>query len=339
MALLETSSQKFFETGGCVSCHHQNITDLAATEVRAKGLRVDPTGGHRTHQDARAARRRALLCMNGWTSACPKSSPRRSPTLAAMGYPANRATDALVADIAASQLADGSWPLVGGRSAAVRPPKTALITRAALCVRSLKAYGPPGRAAEMNARIAKARQWLLAATPVTAEERNMRLLGLHWAGADGSTLKPSPPRSPPHSSATAAGARSTASGLTHTPPASRSTRWRKPVPLAPTDPALRERREFPARDAGRERIVARREPLAEVPGLLQQRLPVRRRSVDQRMGDRLGDDGAGAGGAGHRHIADISHSNRGARKDRGETLPLRARRALRFTSCSWFNPG
>ena len=30
----------------------------------------------------------------------------------------------------------------------------------------------------MNARVAKARRWLLAATPVTAEERNMRLLGL-----------------------------------------------------------------------------------------------------------------------------------------------------------------
>jgi hypothetical protein len=109
--------------------------------------------------------------------------------LAAMGYPANRATDALVADIAASQLDDGSWPLVGGIGH--RPPaEEGLITRTALCVRSLKAYGAPGRAAEMNARIAKASQWLRAATPVTAEDRNMRLLGLHWAGADASTLKP-----------------------------------------------------------------------------------------------------------------------------------------------------
>jgi hypothetical protein len=42
----------------------------------------------------------------------------------------------------------------------------------------------------MNARIAKARQWLLAATPVTSEERNMRLLGLYWSGADAAALKP-----------------------------------------------------------------------------------------------------------------------------------------------------
>ncbi len=41
MALLETSSQKFFETSGCVSCHHQNVADLAAAEVRAKGLKFD----------------------------------------------------------------------------------------------------------------------------------------------------------------------------------------------------------------------------------------------------------------------------------------------------------
>ena len=45
--------------------------------------------------------------------------------LAAMGYPANRATDALVADIAASQMADGSWHLVGGVGKADRPPRTA----------------------------------------------------------------------------------------------------------------------------------------------------------------------------------------------------------------------
>src|SRR5207247_7108152 len=40
MALLETSSQKFYETSGCISCHHQNIADLAAAGARAKGIAV-----------------------------------------------------------------------------------------------------------------------------------------------------------------------------------------------------------------------------------------------------------------------------------------------------------
>jgi len=188
MALLESSSQKFFETSGCVSCHHQNIADFAAAEMRAKGLRFDP----------KAAVERVKMLASGpppgllyerMDIGVPEIFASSLSALAAMGYPANRATDALVANIAASQMADGSWYLVGGIQS--RPPsEDGLITRTALCVRSLKVFGPPGRAAEMNARIAKARQWLVNATPVTSEDRNMRLLGLYWAGADAPTLKP-----------------------------------------------------------------------------------------------------------------------------------------------------
>src|SRR5204862_434435 len=57
------------------------------------------------------------------------------------------------------------------------------------CVRALKVYGPPSRPG-MAAQIAKARDWLLAAKPVSSEQRNMRLLGLYWAGADAAALKP-----------------------------------------------------------------------------------------------------------------------------------------------------
>ena len=108
--------------------------------------------------------------------------------LAAVDVPANPAIDALVAEIAATQAADGSWHLTGGVNE--RPPaEEGAITRTALGVRSLKVYGPPGRAAEMNARVDNARRWLLAATPLTSEDQNMRLLGLLWAGTDAATLK------------------------------------------------------------------------------------------------------------------------------------------------------
>ena len=56
-------------------------------------------------------------------------------------------------------------------------------------MRGLKVYGPPGRAAEMKGRIDRARQWIMAARPATAEDRNMQLLGLHWAGADEPALR------------------------------------------------------------------------------------------------------------------------------------------------------
>ena len=151
------------------------------------------------------------------------------------GHPPDPVTDKLVAKIAATQAADGSWH--GQNGAGDRPPaEEGFITRTALCIRSLKVYGPPGRAAEMNARVSRARRWLAAATPVTAEERNMRLLGLMWSGADAATLKPLAATILARSSLTAAGVRSTRWRAMPTPPASRCTRSPR---RAASPPAIR----------------------------------------------------------------------------------------------------
>jgi hypothetical protein len=188
MALLETSSQKFFEASGCISCHHQNATGLAAGEARAHGLRFDAK--------ATAARIDMLkegppppLLLERMDINVPEIFASVLVALAAENVPPNPATDIIAASLAAAQAPDGSWRLQNGIGD--RPPTSVGgITRAALCIRSLSVYGPPARAAEMNGRLARARQWLLAAKPVTAEDRNMRLLGLSWAGVDAATLKP-----------------------------------------------------------------------------------------------------------------------------------------------------
>src|SRR5262249_46909467 len=41
----------------------------------------------------------------------------------------------------------------------------------------------------INARIKRARVWLIATTPKTSEERAFRLLGLHWSGADSADIR------------------------------------------------------------------------------------------------------------------------------------------------------
>jgi hypothetical protein len=187
MALLETSSQKFFESSGCVSCHHQNITDLAAGEARAKGVKVSADAAMERMKMLGAAPPPQVL-YERMDIGVPEIFSMTLAALAALDVPANRATDALVAEIAATQAADGSWHLTGGIND--RPPaEEGMISRTALAIRSLKVYGAPGRGEEMRARIANAREWLLAATPVTSEERNMQLLGVFWAGADAATLK------------------------------------------------------------------------------------------------------------------------------------------------------
>ena len=187
LALLETSSQKFFEGSGCVSCHHQNATGMAAGEARLKGI----------HFDAKASAARVDMLKEGpppplllerMDINVPEIFASTLVALAAENVPPNPVTDMIVANLAATQAADGSWHIENG--VGERPPSAeGAITRTALCVRSLKVYGSPGRGAEMTARIAKARQWLASAKPLTAEDRNMQLLGLRWADADAATLK------------------------------------------------------------------------------------------------------------------------------------------------------
>jgi hypothetical protein len=64
-------------------------------------------------------------------------------------------------------------------SSAARPPEEeGDIIRTALCLRAMKTYGAPGRAPEWAARISKARHWLETAKPITAEDRDMQLLGM-----------------------------------------------------------------------------------------------------------------------------------------------------------------
>ncbi len=188
LALLETSSQKFFDGSGCVSCHHQSITDMAAAESRAHGLKVNA--------DAIVARMKMLqsappapLLLERMDISVPEIFASALTGLAALGQTPNRVTDLLAANIAATQAADGSWHVAGGIGD--RPPaEEGFITRTALCIRALKVYGPPGRAPEMTDRVARARRWLESAAPLTAEERNMKLLGLMWAGADADARKP-----------------------------------------------------------------------------------------------------------------------------------------------------
>src|SRR5262249_3442939 len=84
-------------------------------------------------------------------------------------------------NLATHQSDDGAWHFAVMK----RPPMMeGSFTRTALVARALKNYGPPTRRAEFESRLAKARQWLSAAKPVTTEDRNMQLLGLSWLGAD-----------------------------------------------------------------------------------------------------------------------------------------------------------
>ena len=187
VALLEKSSWQFFANSGCVSCHAQSMTDMAVGVARSKGLRVDEKAAKERANMLKAVYPPEPLLERMDPPGAEEQLAYPLAGLALNSYPPDRMTDGMVANIAATQGADGSFHV----GAAARPPgEEGDIFRTAICIRALKVWGPPGRGVEMAARIAKARQWLAMAKPLTAEDRNMQLLGLYWAGdLDANTAK------------------------------------------------------------------------------------------------------------------------------------------------------
>ena len=188
VAILESSSKGFYEKSGCVACHAQAMTDLAAAEARLKGARVDAkaTLERQTMYDLGAFP--PFLLEERGDILVPEIVAYSALGAAASGHPVDRTTDAMALNIAASQNRDGAWHQ---RAAIQERPggEDGDIFRTALCLRVLASYAPPGRLAEMTSRVAKAREWLTHAAPVTAEDRNMQLLGLVWAGASTASVK------------------------------------------------------------------------------------------------------------------------------------------------------
>ena len=181
-SLMERTSGRYVETGGCAACHAQNITDVAAAAARDKGLRVGDAEAEARLQDAagRFAAGTSMLLERLDSVGTPDVPLYTLVALDSRGYAPDAMTDAMIANLAAQQYTDGRWHLGG----LARPPiQDGDIFRTAFAIRALSVYAPPGRAAETKARIDRATAWLAAATPTTAEDRNLQLLGLKWAGA------------------------------------------------------------------------------------------------------------------------------------------------------------
>jgi ankyrin repeat protein len=185
IGLLEKSSAEYIVKSGCPGCHAQVITNFAVAAARTKDISLDQ----------KLARDRMHQLASPLTSVGPALLEGRDPVgtepilfgaeaLAQGGYPPNRGTDLMVAAIAAHQQQDGNWHVLMSRT----PIVDGDFTSTALGIRALKVYGTPGRTQEMTQRIERAKQWLLSATPVSAEDRDMRLVGVASAGASREVL-------------------------------------------------------------------------------------------------------------------------------------------------------
>jgi hypothetical protein len=182
-ALLQTAATEFFKQSGCVGCHHQPAALMATDAARRAGLKVDDGAakGHAKMAEGQANFFQQALnerldsggAQDGWIFELLALSTEK--------YPPNRLTDTLVSYIAALQRRDGSW-WFGGVSRA--PMEEGRIARAALGLRVMQLYSTPGMKADLDVRIARARDFLLKAQAKTNDEAAMQIAGLHWAGGN-----------------------------------------------------------------------------------------------------------------------------------------------------------
>jgi ankyrin repeat protein len=182
--LLERTNDQFFHKSACFACHEQPPATFAAAAARALGIPVDEKASHerllQITLPINPIQLEGAAALGG-----ADNNLYAAEALVRAGYPANRITDYLAANLAASQGGDGGWHLPGySRS----PLQDSDFSRTAMAIRALKTYGTPGRAAEMKERIERGKQWLLDAKPVILEDMDMRLVGVAAAGANAAEL-------------------------------------------------------------------------------------------------------------------------------------------------------
>jgi len=187
-ALLESSSTTFFKNSGCVGCHHQPLIARAQQVAKSAGIAVNETGAREQLAQLRgqwlSSQEEFLQSIN------PGGGPNRLAEnllgLAGAGYPPDAITDSAIVDLAEAQGENGAWDRGEEQP---RPPITeSSIAGTARAIRALQIYKIPARKAEFDARIARARTWLLQAKSTSTDDAAMRLLGLAWAGASKNEL-------------------------------------------------------------------------------------------------------------------------------------------------------
>jgi len=187
-ALLLSTAPAVFKLRSCITCHNQTLPMQVAVAARQKGIPIDDQLLETTLKQVLAVFKPvARQAMQGEQPSDGALHVGYVMTaLAAQGYPADDMTASLTHLVMSLQRPNGSW-LTEGVS---RPPiEYSDISSTAMAVRALALYPPPGRVKLLRGALRKAQTWLVSVTANSAEERNMRLMGLVWTKAPSQSIR------------------------------------------------------------------------------------------------------------------------------------------------------
>jgi ankyrin repeat protein len=184
VARLQPIGPVFHQRTNCISCHDQSLPAIAVKLASDRGIPVNrELAAHPTQATLAVwgrTRERVLLgsCQND--AAFIENTTYGLFALAEEGVAPTPVTDAVALCLAWLQHADGTW-----KARDPRPPlgDPSPLPWAALAIRGLQVYTPPGKSAEAQSTIARTLAFVRKATPGDTQDQVFKVLALKWAGA------------------------------------------------------------------------------------------------------------------------------------------------------------
>jgi len=186
VAMIQKSQKNWYVKQSCFSCHQQVLPALAFRSARDHGIPVDEAAAHADSVAGFGFYSNLEQAVEYSHIIDPSLSDGNGLVGAnAAGMQPSLVTAVYARLIAARQEADGHWETID-----VRPPQSySPVTATAIAMRAIQLYGHPSQKADTQARVARARTWLVSRDPRTTEERVYQLLGACWAAENQSSLR------------------------------------------------------------------------------------------------------------------------------------------------------
>lgn len=186
VSTIQRSQKDWYKKQSCTSCHQQIFPALAFQAAREHGVALDENA-------AKADAVAAFGYLSNFERAVEYThviDPALDDGYSLLGAHAAGVRPSIVTAVyarllAARQESDGHWETLD-----IRPPQSySRFTATAVALRAIQLYAHPSMKADVEARAARARAWLLSHQPRATEERTYQLLGAYWAGAGRGTLQ------------------------------------------------------------------------------------------------------------------------------------------------------
>jgi ankyrin repeat protein len=185
VALIQSSQKSWPSKQSCFSCHQQVLPAMAFRAAREHGIPVNEPAAHADSVNAFGFYANLDRAVQYTHVIDPVSDAWGLMAADAAGVRPSLVTAVYAHLLAARQEADGHW-----ETGDERPPQSySPFTTTAVVVAEIQLHSHANQRADTQARVQRARAWLLSHTPRTTEERVFQIFGACVTGHDHAVLE------------------------------------------------------------------------------------------------------------------------------------------------------